>query len=387
MGTLHHPGKGPRKEKGGELPGCCSDTGGPDCTGRTDPRRDESETTRFLFPISNDLNWLPVTNNLFRGYQGPFLEGVFVVMADYIVVATWPFGQIAVKTAAVLLQQGKPALDAALAGGQAVEDDPSVHTVGYGGMPNSIGTVQLDACVMDGKTLACGAVAALENIRHPAALARRVMEKTPHILLVGEGARLFAVQQGFPLENLSTPESLVDWEKRRPKGNRPEAPPPEKPAPPPKDSPFGHDTVAVLALDQKGNLGGVCTTSGLPHKLPGRVGDSPLIGAGLYVDNKAGAAGATGVGEEIIRIGGSFFVVEAMRAGRSAQEACELAVRKVNAVAVSRGVHPEKVAFLALDTKGQPGAACTVPAGFEYAVARLGKVELLKARAIGPEDK
>src|SRR6266480_4930582 len=142
-------------------------------------------------------------------------------MPEPVVIATWPFGQTAVKAAAQLLQQGKPALDAALAGAQAVEDDPKVHSVGYGGLPNAIGTVQLDACVMDGRTLGCGAVAGLENIRHPAALARRVMERTPHILLVGEGAKLFAVQQGFPLANLNTPASLAEWEKRRP---RPPAP-------------------------------------------------------------------------------------------------------------------------------------------------------------------
>src|SRR5262249_8229346 len=192
-------------------------------------------------------------------------------MTNYIVVATWPFGQIAVKTAAPLLQQGKPALDAAIAGAQAVEDDPKVNSVGYGGLPNSIGTVQLDACVMDGQTLACGAVAALQNVRHPAALARRVMEKTPHILLAGEDARVFAVQQGFARETPSTPESLAEWEKRR------------RAAPQPK--PSGHDTVTVLVLDRKGSLGGACSTSGLANKLPGRVGDSPLIGAGLYVDN------------------------------------------------------------------------------------------------------
>src|SRR5205807_555225 len=160
--------------------------------------------------------------------------------------------------------QGKPALDATIAGAQAVEDDPKVNSVGFGGLPNSIGTVQLDACVMDGRTLACGAVAALENIRHPAALARRVMEKTPHVLPVG-------------------------------------------------------------------------------------VGDSPIIGAGLYVDDSAGAAGATGVGEEIIRVGGSLLIVEALRGGKSPQEACELAVRRVNASALRRGVHPARVAFLALD--------------------------------------
>src|SRR5436305_6226044 len=152
-------------------------------------------------------------------------------MPDYVAIATWPFGQTAVRAAATLLQQGKPALDAAIAGAQAVEDDPKVHSVGYGGLPNAIGTVQLDACVMDGQILLCGGVAGLENIRHPAALARRVMEKTPHVLLVGEGARLFAVQQGFPLEELLTPESLAEWAKERPRGSRLE-PPRRPPAPP-----------------------------------------------------------------------------------------------------------------------------------------------------------
>src|SRR4051794_36609507 len=137
-------------------------------------------------------------------------------MADFVVVATWPFGRTAVEAAAALLRQGKPALDAALAGAQAVEDDPKVDSVGFGGLPNAVGTVQLDACVMDGRTLACGAVAGVENVRHVAALARRVMDKTPHVLLVGEGARLFAVGQGFPLETLSTPESLAEWQKWKP---------------------------------------------------------------------------------------------------------------------------------------------------------------------------
>src|SRR5436309_6195645 len=142
-------------------------------------------------------------------------------MTDYVVAATWPFGQTAVKTAAPLLAAGRPALDAALAGAQAVEDDPTVHSVGYGGIANAVGTVQLDACVMDGRTLACGGVAGLENVRHAAAVARRVMDKTPHVLLVGEGARLFAVEQGFPLEALSTPESLAEWQKRKPVPRRP----------------------------------------------------------------------------------------------------------------------------------------------------------------------
>jgi len=296
-------------------------------------------------------------------------------MPGFAVIATWPFGQTAVRTAMPLLRQGQPALDAALAGAQAVEDDPTVRSVGYGGIANGIGTVTLDACVMDGQTLNCGAVACVENIRHPASLARRVMERTPHVLLVGEGARLFALQQGYPLDNLHTPESMAEWYKLRQQGQRRQG------------GAEDHDTVTVLALDQRGNLGGVCTTSGLSLKMPGRVGDSPLIGHGLYVDNTAGAAGATGVGEEIIRINGSFFIVEQMRAGRSPQEACDLASRRVNELATRRGVHAAHVAFIALDIKGRTGASCTAQTNFQYAVSRGDKVELLKATEIGPAPR
>jgi isoaspartyl peptidase/L-asparaginase-like protein (Ntn-hydrolase superfamily) len=207
------------------------------------------------------------------------------------------------------------------------------------------------------------------------------MEKTPHVLLVGEGARLFAVEQGFPLQNLSTAESVAIWEKRQSRASSGGASVPSD-----KKSP-GHDTVAVLALDKSGSLGGVCTTSGLAYKLPGRVGDSPIIGAGLYVDNLAGAAGATGTGEEIIRAGGSLMVVEAMRAGRTPQQACEHAIRRVNQVAVRRGVHPAQVAFLALDPKGNVGAACTARSNFRYAVALGSKVELRTAPELEPEAK
>ncbi len=235
-------------------------------------------------------------------------------MPEPIVIATWPFGKLAVDSALKLLAQGKPALDAAIAGAQVVEDDPSVRSVGYGGLANAIGTVTLDACVMDGKTLNCGAVAGVENIRHAAAPARKVMEKTPHVFLVGEGAKWFAMQNGFPLETLNTPESVAEWEKKRPKDSKPAVQPGSKELGSPSGS---HDTVTVLALDKDGNLGGVCTTSGLAYKLPGRVGDSPIIGAGLYVDNQSGAAGATGVGEEIIRITGSFFITELIRSGKS----------------------------------------------------------------------
>jgi isoaspartyl peptidase/L-asparaginase-like protein (Ntn-hydrolase superfamily) len=308
-------------------------------------------------------------------------------MPDPVVIATWKFGKEAVEKALPVLQTGKPALDAALIGAQAVEDNPAVDSVGYGGLANAIGVVQLDACVMDGATLACGGVAGVENIKHVAALARRVMEKTPHVLLVGEGARMFALQQGFPLEFLNTPESVRKWQETRSKEKRSStstrsARPTNDLAPTgtfPSDS---HDTVTVLALDRKGSLGGVCTTSGLALKMHGRVGDSPLIGSGLYVDNAGGAAGGTGVGEEIIRVGGSLIIVEAMRAGKSPQEACELAIRRVNAVAVQRGKHPARVAFLALDPKGRTGAAATKGTGFFYAIGRKDKIEVVEGKEV-----
>src|SRR5258708_8779084 len=185
-------------------------------------------------------------------------------MSEPVAIATWLFGRTAVDVAWERLGKGDPVLDAALAGAQAVEDDPMVDSVGFGGIANAIGTVSLDACVMDGHTLNCGAVAGLENIRHAAAVARRVMEKTPHILLVGEGARWFAIQQGFPLETLNTPESVVEWEKRRPRGA----------SAVPGSAAWGklvhadrdnHDPVTALALAAKAPLGGGATTPGLAH--------------------------------------------------------------------------------------------------------------------------
>jgi len=292
-------------------------------------------------------------------------------MPEPIVLATWEFGEIAVRAALPLLAQGRSALDAALAGAQAVEDDPAVSSVGYGGVANSLGAVSLDACVMEGRTLGSGAVAGVENIRHAAALARRVMEKTPHLFLVAEGAKLFAVQQGFPLECLHTPDSVAAWEKRAHRSAAATGTAGERA--------LTHDTVTVLALDLAGSLAGVCSTSGLSHKLPGRVGDSPIIGAGLYVDDAAGAAGATGVGEEIMRIGASLLAVEAMRAGRSPQQACELAARRANDVAARRGVKPAQVAFIALNPAGQIGAACSKGTDFHYAIGRESNTDVIRA--------
>ena len=312
-------------------------------------------------------------------------------MPDPVVIATWPFGKVAAETALPLLTKGDPALDAAIAGAQAVEDDPGVNSVGFGSLPDRLGRLTLDSCVMDGKTLACGGVACLEHVRHAAAVARRVMDKTPHVLLVGEGAKWFALQQGFPLEVPYTAAAIKDWldghpDLKKPGGNgEPGASARLDDASRINIDEFHHDTVTVIARDKKGHLGGACTTSGLAYKLPGRVGDSPLIGAGLYVDDEAGAAGATGVGEEIIRVGGSFFVVEQMRGGKSPQEACEAACKRVSAAAVRRGVHPGRVAFLAMDPKGNVGAACTARTNFRYAVGRGDKTELLQAKEVQPD--
>lgn len=311
-------------------------------------------------------------------------------MADPVVIATWPFGKTAVEVASKQLLDGKPALDAVIAGAQAVENDTAVRSVGFGSLPDRIGQLTLDSCVMDGKTLSCGAVAGLQHIRSASAVARRVMEKTPHILLVGEGAKWFALQEGFKLEMPHTLEGIREWLEKHPDKKKKDDKnlPPEPAGPSDINVPIdesNHDTVTVLGLDKNGHLGGVCTTSGLAYKLPGRVGDSPIIGAGLYVDDLAGCAGATGVGEEIIRIGGSLFIVEQMRGGKTPQEACELAAKRVNAAAVRRGVHPANCAFLAMNPKGEVGAAQTLRTNFVYAVFKGGKVELVKAKEVGPE--
>jgi isoaspartyl peptidase/L-asparaginase-like protein (Ntn-hydrolase superfamily) len=305
-----------------------------------------------------------------------------------IAIATWPFGRNAAETAGRILRDGGAALDAALAGAQAVEDDASVRSVGYGAMANRIGGVSRDAGVMCGRTLNCGAVAGLEHIRHTAAVARKVMEKTPHVFLVGDGALWFALEQGFPMQTHHTPESVAEWYEKHP-GKVKNASGDGQPLlitdaiGLPADA-NNHDTVTVLARDARGDFGGVCTTSGLAYKMPGRVGDSPVIGGGLYVDNDAGAAGATGVGEEIIRAGGSLLIVEEMRSGASAQAAVEKAIRRVNAIAKRRNRKPDVVCFLALDRDNRFGAACTAGSNFDYALYANGTVTLTRAVEVLP---
>jgi N4-(beta-N-acetylglucosaminyl)-L-asparaginase len=285
------------------------------------------------------------------------------------VVSTWDFGVAANQAAWEVISKGGSALDAVEAGARVPEADLKNHSVGRAGYPDRDGHVSLDASIMDEKGN-CGAVAALEHIAHPVSVARRVMEKTPHVLLVGDGALQFALEQGFPREELLTPESEQAWEewlksaKYQPVANSEMGTYGKGPSAMPGDK-NNHDTLGILALDKQGRLSGACTTSGMAWKLRGRVGDSPIIGAGLYVDGEVGAATSTGVGEEVIRNVGSFLVVELMRQGLSPQKACEAAVKRI----IKRKPELAKdlqVGFLALDKKGESGAFA-IQDGFVWA--------------------
>jgi len=246
-----------------------------------------------------------------------------------------------------ILSRGESCLDAVEKGINVIEADPDVRSVGYGGLPNADGVVELDAAIMSGLGHRAGSVAALQRIMHPISVARKVMELTPHVMLVGEGALRFALKNGFKKTNLLTPKSKqhwLEWKARR-------------------DS---HDTIGMVALDLNGNLATGCSTSGLAWKLPGRVGDSPLIGAGLYVDNDVGGASATGFGEEILKYCASFLVVEHMRSGMAPEEACKAVLKRITTKdPKNKGV---QIGLIALNKNGQWGGA-SIKKGFSFAVA------------------
>jgi N4-(beta-N-acetylglucosaminyl)-L-asparaginase len=283
-----------------------------------------------------------------------------------VVVSTWNHGLPANEAAWKVLQAGGRALDAVEAGVRVPEADPQVTTVGYGGFPDREGKVTLDACIMDEEGN-CGSVAFLQHIKHPISVARQVMEKTPHIMLVGDGALQFALANGFKKEKLLTPAAEKAW-KQWLKTSQYK----------PLINVENHDTISMLALDQKGNLSGACTTSGAAWKMHGRVGDSPIIGAGLYVDNEIGGACATGLGEAVIKMVGSHLVVELMRQGRSPQEACEAAVDRI--VKKQKNYKDLQVGFLALNKAGEAGAYAIHP-GFNYAVHNGRQNTLIDARS------
>ncbi|WP_284652843.1 isoaspartyl peptidase/L-asparaginase family protein [Flavobacterium terrisoli] len=274
-----------------------------------------------------------------------------------IVISTWNFGVQANGAAWEVLKNNGRALDAVEAGVKIPEADPKERSVGYGGRPDRDGKVTLDACIMD-EFSNIGSVAALEHIKHPISVARAVMEKTPHVMLVGDGALQFALSQGFKKENLLVEASEKEWKEwLKTSQYKPIA------------NIENHDTIGMIALDTHGNLSGACTTSGMAFKMHGRVGDSPIIGAGLYVDNEIGAATATGHGEEVIRIAGCHLVVELMRQGKSPQQACEEAVSRIVKLTKNRNKNLKdiQVGFIALDKEGNYGAYC-VQGGFNYAV-------------------
>lgn len=270
-----------------------------------------------------------------------------------LVLSTWNFGLEANVEAWKILSTGGRALDAVEAGAKVPEGDASETSVGLGGLPDRDGNVTLDSCIMD-EHGNCGSVACLQHIVHPVSVARLVMEKSPHVMLVGDGALKFALDNGFKKENLLTEASEKAWKEWLKKGEYK-----------PVINIENHDTIGIIALDAKGNLSGACTTSGLAYKMHGRVGDSPIIGAGLYVDNEIGAATATGMGEEVIRIVGCHLVVELMRQGHSPKEACKRAVERILKKSPSKAKEIQ-VGFLALNKKGEYGAYC-LQKGFTYA--------------------
>lgn len=267
---------------------------------------------------------------------------------------TW--GRQVLAPAWKIFQETKNILDAVEVGANIVELDPEDNSVGYGGLPNEDGIVQLDASIMYGPTHNCGSVACLENIKTPSSVARLVMERTDHIHLVGEGAKRFAIMHGFAEENLLTEKARILWLKwKENMSDQDDWLPPADGNYDSPDRPTG--TINVLGIDAQGDIAGITTTSGLAWKIPGRIGDSPIIGAGLYVDNNIGAAGATGRGEEVIRTCGSFLVVEKMASGLSPQQACEAACQRI--IDINGG--PRKInfndKFIAVNKSGQVGCA------------------------------
>lgn len=274
-----------------------------------------------------------------------------------IVLSTWKFGIEANAEAWKTLANSGRALDAVEAGVKVIEGNMKERSVGLGGRPDRDGHVTLDACIMD-EFANIGSVACIEHIKHPISVARAVMEKTPHVMLVGEGALQFALSQGFTKEKGVVEESQKDWKEWLKTSNyKPQA------------NIENHDTIGMIAMDANGNFSGACTTSGLAYKMHGRVGDSPIIGAGLYVDNEVGAATATGHGEEVIRIAGCHLVVELMRQGKSPQQACEEAVARIVRITKNRGKNLKdiQVGFIAINQNGQHGAYC-IQSGFNYAI-------------------
>jgi isoaspartyl peptidase/L-asparaginase-like protein (Ntn-hydrolase superfamily) len=293
------------------------------------------------------------------------LETNFAAVKKPVVLSTWAHGLAANEGAWKILSANGKALDAVEKGVMVTEADITNLSVGLSALPDRDGIVTLDASIMD-ENGRCGAVACLERIKHPIAVARLVMDKTPHVLLVGEGAQKFALDNGFKLEPKTlSPEAEKNYNEWLKKSEYK-----------PKINIENHDTIGMIAIDANGDLSGSCTTSGLAYKMHGRVGDSPIIGAGMYVDNEVGAACATGLGETVLRICGSFLVVELMRQGHSPQDACKKAVERL--VKKNPDYKNAQVGFLAINKKGVHGAYA-LQKGFNYAIADNSGNKLIDA--------
>lgn len=312
-----------------------------------------------------------------------------------IVISTWDSGMAVNAEAWKILSTKGRALDAVEAGAIHIENEINC-CVGLGGYPDRDGIVTLDSCIMD-EHANCGAVAGIERIKHPVSVARKVMEKTPHVILVGAGAQQFALENGFTLESADLSEdaknAYANWLKKSEYKpvinieNQPAAQPGIK-----QNGPFApnffddgtanHDTMGLVAMDMNGHLSGAVTTSGMAFKLHGRVGDSPIIGAGLFVDNEIGAATSSGTGEEVIRICGTHLVVEFMRQGYSPEMACKKAVERI----VNRDKAKAKtlqVGFLAMNKKGQYGAYA-IQKGFVFSVKNINENQIHQSKYILP---
>lgn len=279
-------------------------------------------------------------------------------------VATWDFGLPACRQALSTWQSSHSLLDSIEQGIRLTEADPEVDSVGLGGLPNSAGVVQLDACIMDGATQKAGSVAGLEGFVHPISIARRVMEKTQHVMLVGDGAAQFARREGFEPQDLLTPKAKKKWQEWLASQASKER------------KAQGHDTISLLGVEPSGLLAGGCSTSGRAYKLPGRVGDSPILGSGLYVDGEVGAAGATGIGENVMRFCGTFLTVEFMRAGMEPTAACRATIERI--AKLDRKPPSElHINFVAIDKRGRWGAAGT-DSEFQVAVVTPDQAQLAK---------
>ncbi len=300
------------------------------------------------------------TNIVAQSYQGK-AQGP-------IVLSTWNHGLAANEGAWTVLQKGGSALDAVEKGVMVTEADLTNRSVGVGGRPDRDGHVTLDACIMSGDSR-CGSVAFLEGIAHPINVARAVMERTQHVMLVGAGARKFALEQGFATAKMPIDEVKKDYEKWR-KENKDLFKKPDI-------NHENHDTIGMIAMDAQGQLAGACTTSGWAYKMHGRVGDSPIIGAGLFVDDEVGAATATGLGEAIVRVAGSHTVVELMRQGYTPFDACKEACMRI--VRKHKDLTGLQCGFIALDKEGNYGAY-SIYAGFNFALRNNDGQALVDAK-------